>query len=370
MKNTWVELDLDALSGNIASFRASLPPAADLIFMVKANAYGHGLAPVAGRAWECGVRWFDVAHMWEAEELRRLLPRAEIMVSSVISAADVRQALDLGVVPIIVDEAHAGSLSAEAAAAGRRIRCHAKIDTGMGRLGFDWQTAPQALASLRGMGGLNIEGVCSHLASADEPDRAPSDRQAKRFLEVLNRCAAEGLSFRLRHLPNSAGALLDASWDLDAVRLGIHLYGYPQRPAGVRHRARAGVAARPVLHWKTRLLQVRAVPAGFTVSYGGAHVTPRPTTIGIIDAGYSDGYPRALSNKADVLAGGRRCRVLGRVTMNSTIVDLGPDAKDAPGDEVVLIGTQGAEAVWADELASLAGTIPYEILTGVRAAAC
>jgi len=240
------------------------------------------------------------------------------------------------------------------------------VDTGMGRLGMTWDSAPQSLAELAGIAGIEVNGICSHFASSDSPDRARADEQAERFAEVLRRCADTGLSYRIRHISNSGGILLDNNWDYDAVRAGIHLYGYTPRRRGARAKSREPVLTSPILQWKTRVAQVRRVPAGFSVSYDGTHVTSRPTTLAVISAGYSDGYPRLLSNRASVLIGGRRCPVAGRVTMNLTVVDAGPDADVREGEEAVLLGQQGQESVWADELARMAETIPYEILTGIR----
>jgi alanine racemase len=366
MKNTWIELHLDVLKDNILSLRRSLSPGAEIIFMVKANAYGHGLEPVAACAWKNGVRWFAVAHVWEAAPLRALLPRARILVTGAIPPGEVEEALRLEVTPVIVSGEHARLIAARAAAIGRTLPCHALIDTGMGRLGLDRGSAVETLLSVRDLPGLRLEGVGTHFASADAPDRASADEQARLFAGMLDRCSSAGLKLDFRHISNSAGMFLDAAWDMSAVRVGIHLYGYPPRPPESRCAGRAGVTARPVLQWKTRIAQIRRVPAGFHVSYGGTHVTSRPTVLGAVNAGYSDGYPRILSNRAEMLAGGRRCRVLGRVTMNITVIDLGSDSRSAVGDEVVLIGQQGSEEIWADELAAHAGTISYEILTGIR----
>jgi alanine racemase len=241
------------------------------------------------------------------------------------------------------------------------LRCHAKVDTGMGRLGFAWEEAAAALARLVREGGLRVEGLCTHFASGGRAGPGSfAEEQARRFRAVAEQCAARGLAIPFRHIANSAAFLARPDWDLDGVRLGIVAYGYGNR------QDRRAVRTRPFLQWKTRVVQVRRVPAGSPVGYSSTHVTPAATQLAVIDVGYSDGYARLLSNKGCVLVGGRRAPVVGRVTMNFTTVDVGPDATVRDGDEAVLIGTQGGASVWADELARQAQTIPYEILTGIR----
>jgi alanine racemase len=210
---------------------------------------------------------------------------------------------------------------------------------------------------------LSLEGICTHLASSDNPDRDFSDEQLRRFHRVLDQCGQRGIHFQVRHVSNSAALLRERTWHLDGVRAGIVLYGYPPVLPGERPRA----DLRPVLQWKTRLVQVKRVPRGFPVSYDSTHTTERETRIGTFPVGYADGYPRALSNRAQVLVHGRRAPVVGRVTMNLSMVDLGPDSLAQAGDEVVLLGEQGGASLWADELARWAGTIPYEVLTNIRA---
>jgi len=369
MSNAWIEIDADVLRANFAALRAAVAPSAEIVAVVKAEAYGHGAAAVARCGWACGVRWFAVAHLHEAAALRAQVPEARILVLGAVDPADTAAALELGVTPMIAGRAHGLAMAREAAALGRRLRGHAKIDTGMGRLGFLWEGAAEGLAELAREPGIEIEGVCTHFASADEPDSRFADTQTERFFRVLEGCRERGLRVACRHMSNSAGILRNRAWDLDAVRPGIMLYGYPPRfPGGVAERepGRRDIRTRPFLQWKTRVAEVRRVPAGFPVSYGGTYVTSRPTTLATLNVGYSDGYFRCLGNRAAVLAGGRRCPVVGRVTMNLTVADLGPESGVQPGDDVTLLGQQGGEAIWADEIASWAGTIPYEVLTSIR----
>jgi alanine racemase len=370
--NCWVELNLTVLSRNITRLRDALPPATQIIFMVKADAYGHGLAPVARCAWESGIRWFAVAHVADALSLRNLLPEATILLTS---AAPPREAAACAAARLkvpLVDRTHAEALAAEAARANCRLSCHAKIDTGMGRLGFLWDSAVADLTTIANLPTLQLEGICTHFASSDDPERTFLETQVNRFLTVLQGCEANGLHLPFRHASNSGAIVSDPRLDLSAVRPGILLYGYGTREHSPGWLGREGrfIRTDPFLTWKTRVLQVKRVPAGFAVSYDSTHITTAPTCLATLDAGYSDGYSRRLSNRGQVLIHGRRCPVVGRVTMNLITVDTGADSTVQPGDEAVLLGQQGSEAIWADEIAQWCDTIPYEILTSIRAKPC
>jgi len=358
LTNTWVELDLDVLGANIDALQGALGPETEVIFVVKSNAYGHGMVPVARCAWEHGVQWYAVSHLAEALDLRRLLPDATILVVGVLDAEEAASAVEADVVPILVDKTHVLSLAA--ARKTGPLRCHAKIDTGMGRLGFAWETAAEQICRLAVDPAFRLEGLCTHFASSTSPDRQFTDTQTERFDRVAAACRDAGLPRLFMHVSNSGGVLLDPARDMDGVRPGILLYGYASRAEKSR------VSTRPFLQWKTRVLQVKKVPAGFPVSYDSTFVAERETRIATIDAGYADGYFRLLSNRGEVIIGGRRRPVAGRVTMNLVTVDVGTEGDVKAGDEVVLLGEQGEASVWADELADWADTIPYEILTGIR----
>jgi len=360
LKNAWLELDLTVLRDNIRSVLGALKQPAELIFVVKANAYGHGLAPVCRCAWESGVRRFAVANLDEAVSLRRLLPQAGIIVLGVIGPDDVAAALAESIEVVLGDEEHGADLAAAARACSVVLCCHAKIDTGMGRLGFALDRAADAVARLAAAGGLEFSGICSHFASSAAVDCCFAQLQMKRFLGVVDACRRNGLAVPMRHMSNSSAFLRNAAWDLDGVRVGIHLYGYGSVFPSPRSRTR------PMLQWKSRLIQVKRVPAGSPVGYDSTHITPTATNIGVVPVGYADGYARRLTNQGHVLVAGRSCPVVGRVSMNFITVDLGPEGAGRAGDEVVLMGQQGEASVWADQLAAWCETIPYEILTSIR----
>jgi len=359
--NTWIELDLGILQRNLRALRDALPGETQIIFVVKANAYGHGMLPAAKQAWSDGVKWFAVAHIDEAVELRAALPGAEIIIVGAMDSAAVETAIAGKLTPMIVSDDHAKALAAAASAARKTLRCHAKIDTGMGRLGFAWEEAPRLLSALAKRGGLDISGICTHFASSGSPKRTFVDIQAVRFCKTVTACQDAGLNIPFRHVANSGAILGGTDCDFDGVRPGILLYGYGPRLEPGRQ-----VPAQPFLQWKTRLVQVKKVASGFPVSYDSTHVTLRPTHIGTLDVGYADGYSRLLSNKGFVLVEGQRKPIAGRVTMNLTAVDLGPTTNAKPGDEAVLLGQQGNAAIGADEIADWRGTISYEVLTNIH----
>lgn len=358
--NAWTELDLDILRGNLIAIKGAMGGSAEIIQVIKANAYGHGMAAVASTAVECGVRWFLVSRLTEAVMLREAQPGAHILLLGLVRPSDLPDVRRYRIIPVLLCEEQARELSAAASKDGARLFCHVKIDTGMGRLGFPWEGAADRLAGLQGEGGLDIGGICMHFASADESGNGFAALQVERFHQVLEGCRVRGMKPLFRHVANSAAYLAHPEVDFDGVRVGIASYGCGIQCKGAR------VQTRPCLQWKTRVLQVKQVPAGFPVSYNSTFVTSGPTWLATLDIGYSDGFPRLMSNRGQVLVGGRRVNVVGRVTMNFTVVDVGPRGGVKAGDEAVLIGTQGGESLWADEIAGWCQTIPYEILTNIR----
>lgn len=358
--NTWIEVDCGVLRRNLELIRSAIGPGTQIIQVVKANAYGHGLTLAATTGYECGVRWFFVARMDEALLLRETLPDANILLLGAIWPSDFITLIRARIVPVLTSVGQALLLAAAARKDRTTLPCHFEIDTGMGRSGLIWERALDEMLACKRSGGLDIRGICTHFAAADDERAELTSWQQARFRQVIDACSRNGLGPLFRHASNSAAFQCDAGFDLDGVRPGILSYGYGVMPR------RMAEPCLPALQWKTRVIQVRTVPAGFTVSYSSTHVTAAPTRLATINAGYCDGLSRLMSNTGSVLIGGRRARIAGRVTMNFTVVDIGPRGEAAEGDEVVLIGRQGDESIWADEVARWCQTIPYEVLTSIR----
>lgn len=358
--NAWVELDLDLLCQNVTAMKAALPVSSQVILVVKANAYGHGITTVVSKAFACGVHWFFVATLDEAVRVRSVLPDANILLLGAVWPEDVPEIALHRIMPVLISEELAYQLGEAARNEGVTLTCHVKVDTGMGRLGLPWEQAAEQMAKLNRIGGLDIQGICMHFASAGRSTDAFAKLQAERFQSVLADCSARGLPALFAHLANSAAFSSHPELDMNGVRLGILAYGYGGKPSGTR------ICTKPLLQWKTRVIQVKKVPAGFPVSYLSTHVTSEPTCLATLDVGYADGVSRLMSNKGYVLVGGRRAKVVGRVTMNFMVVDVGAGSGVKLGDEAVLIGSQGTESLWADEVARWCATIPYEILTNIR----
>jgi len=356
IRGPWVDVDLGILADNIQRMQAALRPPSTIMFIVKADAYGHGMVPVAKRAAAAGVRWFGVAYLAEAVAVREVVPEAQIVVMGVVDPADAPQLAAYNITPVVVSEQHGLDLAQAARAARATLPVHLKVDTGMNRLGVPWEEGASVLQRLSHEPGIEVTGLCSHFATV-EPDREDlAEAQYERFAGI----AAGAPSTLFRHISSSRAFLYYPEWDFEAVRIGIALYGYGTSEIDMR------VQCRPVLQWKTTVTQVKPAPAGSSVGYYGTYVTRRPTRLATLAIGYADGYLRTLSNRGHVLIRGRRCKVVGRVSMNWLTVDVGLESDVVPGDEAVLIGEQGGEAVWADELAAQCRTIAYEILTGIN----
>lgn len=352
---TVVDVDLAAIRHNVGVLK---PAEAELMAVVKADGYGHGAVEVARAALGSGASWAGVALVEEGIELRLAGIDAPILVLSEFPAGSESVALAHGLTPTLCSDA---GLERLAGAARGRIAVHVKVDTGMHRIGI-WppEDAP-AFCRRVIAAGLEVEGVWTHLARSEE-DADTTATQLERFLACVESVRAAGLEPRWIHASNSGGVLRHPEADLDLVRPGIALYGIPPAPEVGPDRG-----LRPALTWRSEVAFARRLPAGERLSYGHRYRLASTSWVATVPVGYADGYPRGLSDRADVLIGGRRCRVAGSVTMDQLIVDCG-DLEVHQGDEVVLIGRQGPEAVTAWELAAGLGTVAWEIVAriGIR----
>ena len=348
---TRVEVDLDAIRHNV---RLLKPAASELMAVVKADGYGHGAVPVARAALEAGATWLGVALVEEGIELREAGIDAPILVLSELPPGSEHDALAARLTPSLYSEEGLARLGG--AAAGEPVPVHVKVDTGMHRVGVHPAENTVSFVQRVAEAGLVLDGLWTHFARSED-DEVQTKEQLTRFLSIADEVRAGGAEPRLLHAANTAATIRHPEAHLDLVRTGIGIYGLEPAPG-------VGTGLRPALAWRSAVTFVKRLEAGEGVSYGHRYRLDQDAWIATVPVGYADGYPRTLSSRADVLVGGRRCRVAGNVTMDQSMVNCG-DLEPEPGDEVVLLGTQGAETITAWELAGLTGTVSYEIVTRI-----
>lgn len=360
LRATRTEICLPNLAHNIAVIRKALRPQTKFLAVVKANAYGHGLEEVARYVAAHGADYLGVAIAEEGVRLREAGIDAPILILGASMDTHIDCILDHDLTPTVFSIHTLQSLQAAAAARNKVCRFHFKVDTGMNRIGFvDMGAFEEALAYLTRCPNLAFEGMFTHFAVSELPDKRFTLQQAERFEQYVALAAQHGYH-PILHACNSGGALDLPSLQYDMVRGGIALYGY--HPAG---QDAPELGLRPVLSWKTNIVNVKEIPRGDTVSYGRTFTAKRPTRVATLPVGYGDGYKRCLSNRACVLIHGMRAPQIGTVCMDQIMCDVTEIPHVQIGDEVVLLGTQGAEAITADEMAQWAGTISYEILLSI-----
>ena len=355
IRPVWAEVDLDAVRHNVGEVRRLVGPKTKIMAVVKADGYGHGAVPVARAALAAGAEWLGVSLPEEGIALRRAGITAPVLVLGPLQPAQVEPVLKYGLTPTVCHLEAAEALSA--AAGGRRVGIHVKVDTGMGRIGLMPEEVLPFIRRVCALPGIELGGVFSHLARADERDKSHALGQLRIFEEVCAALRAAGIDPGIRHLANSAATIELPQAHLDMVRTGIMIYGL--RPSAEVDLSR--VELRPALSLHARVVFVKRVPAGTGISYGHIYHTKAPATIATLPIGYADGWTRLLSGKAEVLIGGRRYPMVGRICMDQAMVDLGDD-ETSLGAEAVLIGRQGDEAITADEVAEKLGTINYEVV--------
>lgn len=354
-KRTWAEIDLSAIRENYDTVRKQVDPAVKVMAVVKANAYGHGVAEVAPMLEQMGADYFGVSCLQEAAELRSLGIGQPILILGYTPPEYFDQLCALQVCQTIFDAESAKVYSAFCKEKGVTGKIHIALDTGMGRIGFDAFESERAAATvleIAALPNLKTEGLFSHFSVADtDGEEEYTAAQFERFEAVRSLLKKEGLT-PLCHIANSAGTFADPRYQLDMVRAGIVLYG--QEPGGRKN------PYRPAMTLKTIVSYVKDLPAGRDISYGRRYTTAKPCRVATLSVGYADGYPRRLSGVGEVLIGGRRAKVIGNVCMDQLMVDV-TDVPCKAGDEAILMGG----GIDFNSVAEQVGTIHYELICGI-----
>lgn len=354
----WVEIDLPAIDRNVGRIKQSLPHHVRYVAVVKANAYGHGMPEVATRLLQAGVDCFAVANVAEAAVLREIGHDADILLLSPTLPGELPRALALGLDVTLNSLAEAQAMASLATASGRTAKVHVKVDTGMGRSGV-WHTqAAELFAFVQSVKAFTWRGVYTHFSDADTDAGYTAD-QRKIFLGLLELIPTAVRAGLLIHADNSAGLeSFSASAPFNAVRVGLMQYGLPPSAGSFL----ASLRPEPVLSFHARVVLVKDLPAGTAVSYNRTKTLTRPTRVAIVAVGYGDGVPTAASNRGHFLLRGMRCPILGRVTMDQTIIDVTDVPAVAVGDIATILGAQAADRITVAEFCAWADCIPWEAL--------
>ncbi len=352
----WAEVDLRAIEHNVRALKGLTRPGTLFMAVVKADAYGHGSVHVARRALDAGADRLGVATVEEAVELREAGIRARLQLLSEPPAAAAGLLLDHDITATVATRDFAVALAREATSRGAEAVYHLKVDSGMNRVGVRAEDAAEFAAGLKGFPGLAHEGTFTHFATADTPGDWDFETQMQRFSSALQQMRDEGVDPGIVHAANSPATILHPESHFSMVRCGIALYGLHPDPA-----TRGSVELRPAMSVKARVSFVKRIAMGEGVSYGLTWRAASPTTIATLPLGYADGVHRVLSNKMDVLIGGRRCQQVGRVCMDQLMVEVPAGHTVRMGDEAVLVGSDAGEAIAIEDMADLAGTINYEL---------
>ncbi|MDD4956450.1 MAG: alanine racemase [Candidatus Omnitrophica bacterium] len=356
---TWAEIDLRALRWNLASIRKLVDKDTAIMAVVKANAYGHGIVETSRALVDAGINYLGVATVDEGLRIRKAGMTVPVLVMGSILREEAVIAVKNDLTVTLCDLGVLSLLKDIAAGTGVRPKVHIEVDTGMGRIGVWHEEAVEFIKNVREEGSIELEGIYTHFSSAAR-DKVFTTMQIESFEKVLSGIEAAGINVRYKHAANSVAVVDWKRSHLNLVRTGILLYGvYPKEAF------RKSFKLRPVMSLKTKIVYLKDAPVGRSISYGRTYITQKETKIATIPIGYADGYGRILSNKAEALIKGKFVKVVGIVTMDQTMLDVGDIGGVQVGDEVVLIGRQGFSEIPIEKIAKHSGTIPYEILASV-----
>lgn len=354
---TYAEVDLGAIEHNLLQLQKKINPDVLSLAIVKADAYGHGAVGVA-KSVQDKIDYFGIAELGEAVELRDAGVEKPILVLSYTSPYQYEELIKNELTQTIFNYDDAVALSRAAVKLSKIARVHIAVDTGMSRIGFFCNDeSVETVKRINDLPNIYIEGIFSHYACADSPERSTTDRQTEVFKNFINKLENKGVYIPIKHLCNSAG-LLTADDQFNMVRLGIVLYGlYPDKCVND-----GSLDLKPAMKIVSHVIHVKEVPSGSGVGYGHTYFTDRPTRIATVCIGYADGYSRTLSNKGRVIINGEYAPVIGRVCMDQLMVDVTELSEVNVGDEVTVMGADGENAVTAEEIANLTGTVNYEVV--------
>lgn len=357
IRPVWAEIDRTALRHNLGEVRRLVGPAVEMMAVVKAEAYGHGAVETARVALEAGATWLGVALPEEGMALRRAGIAAPILVFGILQPEQAQVFVDEGLTPSVGALEGAVALSRMALKAGKLVDCHLKIDTGMGRVGVGHDDALKFIRTVSQLPGVRVSGLYSHFATADQKDKSFARVQLERFTEVVAQLKQAGLLPAKIHMANSAAIIDLPASHFNLVRPGIMLYGLTPSD---EMELEGKVKLRPALTLKAKVIYGKRVPPQTGISYGHCYYAARETTIATLPIGYADGWSRRLTNQAEALIGGKRYPMVGTICMDQCMLEVGDDPVEA-GAEAVLIGSDGGEAITADDIAAKLGTINYEV---------
>jgi alanine racemase len=355
----WSEIDVNALKRNVRRTQQIVGPRVDILLTVKADGYGHGAPHVAKAAIAAGVQMLGVATLHEGMELRNAALRGPILILSPSLPAEIDEILEYDLTPTVSDMEFARDLATRASQASRTARVHVDIDTGMTRGGVNEEDACDFLSALAKLKGLSVEGVYTHFPSTYHEDGEFSEHQLGSFTKIIDTLGKQGLVFRLRHAANSAAVAQYPESHINMVRPGGMVYGmFPRKDMN-------GLGFEPVMSFKSRVVNVKHVRKGKTVSYGRTYRFDHDAKVAAVAAGYGHGISRLLSNNGDLLVRGVRAPIVGMITMDVTMIDVSHIPQVNVGDEVIIFGKQGDEEISVYDVARRCGTISYEITCGI-----
>lgn len=354
--SSWVEVDLDRLQKNVLQIRKKIPEFCKIAAVVKANAYGHGAVEIAKEVVGCGVEVLAVSSVAEGIELRRSGLEVSIYLLSSVTTEQIDDVFRFDFIPSVSNMEQVCELSEKATERGGRVKINVKVDTGLSRFGVDYKEMVPFLRELLKLKSIEIEGIYTHFATADEGDIAFLHKQLSRFTKVLKEVAEMGVNVPFKHAAGSSATAYLPESHFNMIRPGLLLLGIPYSQQLQRE-----MDLKPVMSFKTKVILLRKIGKGVSVGYGRTYIAQKDTQIAICPVGFSDGYPRTLSNRGEVLINHRRFPIVGKIALNNMTIEVGNNSNVRVGDEVTLIGRSGQDEITVQELATKAELIVDEI---------